>query len=68
VANEELYPDGHLDIQYAGNEFTHIVYDRDTYSLKKIIQLISATQGTGVELGIYSVQTGVLVTPKKSYQ
>ena len=35
VANEELYPDGHLDIQYAGNEFTHIVYDRDTYSLKK---------------------------------
>ena len=68
VANEELNPDEHLDIQYAGNEFTHIVYDREAYSFKKIIQLMLATQGKRVELGIYSVQTGVLVTPKKSYQ
>nr|WP_320038330.1 glycosyltransferase family 2 protein [uncultured Bacteroides sp.] len=68
VVNEELYPDGHLNIQRADNEFTHIVYDREAYSLKKIIQLISTTQGRRVELGIYSVQTGVLVTPQNCYK
>ena len=68
VADEHLQPKGHLGIKHLENKFTHVIYDSDSYSYENIIRLISSSPEKGVELGLYSVHTGILVTPQNSYQ
>jgi len=68
VTDEQLRPKGHLEIHSLEKKFTHIVYDSDAYSYQNIIRLISSSPEKGVELGLYSVNTGILVTPQNSYQ
>ncbi len=68
VADEQSRPEGHMEIHSSEKKFTHIVYDSDVYSYENIIRLISSSPQKRVELGLYSVSTGVLVTPQNSYQ
>lgn len=67
VADEQSHPNGHLDLLLSAKDFSHIVYDSDAYSYENIIRLISSAPVKGVELGLYSVHTGVLVTPQNNY-
>ena len=68
VADEQSRSQGHLEVLHSTKGFTHIVYDGDAYSYENIIRLISSSPEKGLELGLYSVHTGILVTPQNSYQ
>ncbi|BEG98810.1 glycosyltransferase family 2 protein [Bacteroides sedimenti] len=67
AVDEQTHPNGHLDLLLQASDFSHIVYDSDAFSYETIIRLISFAPVKGVEIGIYSVQTGILVTPQNSY-
>ena len=67
IADEKSRPEGHLGVHHWGMKFSHIIYDSDVYSYENIFHLISSSE-KNVELGLYSVHNGILVTPKKCYQ
>lgn len=62
LANEETRPDGHLDGSVDLSVYDTVVYDTEAYSYNSVLRLISQEGAKRMNLGTYSVQTGVLIT------
>lgn len=62
LANEETRPDGHLDGSVDLSAYDTVVYDTEAYSYNSVLRLISQKGAKRMNLGTYSVQTGVLIT------
>lgn len=70
IMNEEefLSLENFSSIVPSEETITHIVFDYDTCSFEKIINVLSSSTFVEVELGLYSKQSGVLVIPQKCYK
>lgn len=67
VANEQQLPDGHLAVDVPLKSFTHVLYDADSYSYKKMLELLQQTPGNTLKLATYSTRSKALITEETVY-
>ena len=68
VGDEESRPDGHLDAALSSKKYDYVVYDVESYSYGRILELISKRDGKDrLRLATYSVKTSALITLSKVY-
>lgn len=64
IANERTNNQGHLLIKKELAAYTHVVYDLETYSLNRVIELLSSKESQNIKLGTYSTITHKLILPE----
>lgn len=68
MANEASTPGGHLKLGINLSDYTHVVYDTDSYSYARVLELLSQSSSSGkIELGTYSTTSKVLIIPQQIY-
>jgi GT2 family glycosyltransferase len=57
---------GHTHLEH-GKKFTHVLYDSESYSYKRMIELMESNAPSGLGLAIYHKCSQVIVTPEHVY-
>lgn len=69
LAGELSTPEGHLNLGLPLEEYTHVVYDTDSFSNSKILTLLErSAEHYKLGLGTYSSQSKVLITSQQLFQ
>lgn len=69
LAGELSTPEGHLNLGLPLEEYTHVVYDTDSFSNSKILDLLErSAEHYKLGLGTYSSQSKVLITSQQIFQ
>ena len=66
VTTESESPDGHLVIKDT-KEYTHVLYDAESYSYATMLRLLQQTPDNALKLATYSSATGNLITEDAIY-
>lgn len=68
-ADSTYLPDGHLNLDAPKTitNYLHVIYDSHDYSIGQILDIFEHHGLKNVHIGVYSEQTGVLVTGSKVY-
>lgn len=67
TADENSLKDGHLSIKENLKDYTHVLYDTESYSYDTILKLLQQTPGNSLKLATYSSKTGNLITEDAIY-
>ena len=67
VGDEQLRPEGHLDVidELKKKDLVYVVYDTDAYSYHAILELMAKQPYDNVLLGTFTPQTNILITDKE---
>lgn len=65
--NEKTLPGGHNTEEIDISDFNYVLYDTDSYSYDRIIELLQQTQGNTLRLATYSTKTKKLITDGAIY-
>lgn len=68
IANESTNGNKFPILQSAKPRYTHIVYDEKVFSYSYILKCLSTSSRKGIEIGIYSPNEKILVTPQRVYK
>lgn len=66
ATDEATTPDGHLTVKESA-EYTHVLYDAESYSYDTMLRLLQKTPGNTLRLATYSTATGNLITEDAIY-
>lgn len=66
VANELSTPNGHGG-EFLTSKYTHVLYDSQAYSYKKIIELLEINRVTKLKIALYDTKSRILVTPERCF-
>ncbi len=66
ATTEKETPEGHLAVENS-KEYTHVLYDTESYSYDTMLRLLQQTPGNTLKLATYSPTTGNLITEDAIY-
>lgn len=69
LANERTISHGHLNLGLPFAEYSHVIYDTSAFSYSKILDIMEASslQSQRIELGTYSPDSKILITPEQNF-
>lgn len=67
-ADEKNLPQELLKTEWKKEKYTHFVFDREVFSYSFIFGLLKSMPSHHLEIGTYSSQTKILITPRNNYQ